>query len=98
MGNDLPRGDAHPVVSFRYNDIGLSGGAQMWSNAPAMWGERSIPAVLARPTFLSLVRLALIFGKSRLIRENAALREEGLLDAWRYDNNVFWLDGIPDDR
>jgi hypothetical protein len=84
--------------TYRYHDITLIGGQQMWSNPEAMWTEKSIPVVLTRPTFLSLVLLAGLFGKEKLVLMNESLFQEKSITAKQHARNDFWLSGIAAQR
>ncbi len=82
------------IVHTQYNNIKLIGGYQFWSNPQRAASESAIPVVLSRPTLIDLVRLVKKYGAKRLVQENAALFNAGILSNSIYTRNIRQLGAI----
>lgn len=82
------------IVHAQYREIKLIGGYQFWSNPQQAASEGAIPVVLSRPTLIDLVRLVEKYGAKRLVEENAALFDAGVLSNAVYTRNIRQLGAI----
>jgi hypothetical protein len=78
----------------QYRGIKFYSAGQLWSKPSSRDKEEGIPAMMVKPSFLDLVRLAARHPVDRLLEVNSMLLEEGLIKHERYSQNESMLKSI----